>query len=384
MWGTDAPGMQPAARSGSIGDTPCPSTSPSSGFQMFIVDAHLDLAFNVERGRDVTRPASEQPFVQNETATTGLPDLRQGKVGLVLATIFCRPASGEGRSGYTDASGAIEQARSQLSHYRRLEAAGEVRMVRAAPELPTPNEPADREGGAIPIVLLLEGADAIGVDVAVEDPASPESWFAAGVRVVGLAWGATRYAGGTGAPGGLTADGRQLVGRLDTLGIIHDASHLAEQSLDELLELATGPVCASHSNCRAIVREDPSGRHLPDRHISAIAGRGGVIGINFFDRFLLPPDELARRRASFADVAEHVRHVCDRVGNTGHVGIGSDLDGGFGLERVPHEMTSAADLPMLAEFLADGGFSDVQIGQILGGNWLTFLKRHLPATMLPP
>jgi membrane dipeptidase len=347
---------------------------------MFIVDAHLDLAFNIERGRDITRPASEQPFVQNETATTGLPDLRAGRVGLVLATIFCRPASGEGRTGYTDAAGAMIQAQRQLSHYGRLEQAGEVRMVRSREDLPSGDEPRHR---ALPILLLMEGADAIRVDTPAGDPASPESWVAGGLRVVGLAWEKTRYAGGTGAPGGLTGDGRQLVERLDRLGVIHDSSHLAEQSLDDLLDLATGPICASHSNCRSIVRQDPGGRHLPDRQISAIAERGGVIGINLFDRFLLPPDELEKRRASFSDVVKHIRHVCDQVGDADHVGIGTDLDGGFGRERVPHELTTAGDLPILADFLASGGFTDAQIGQILGGNWLRFLKRHLPEAMLP-
>lgn len=346
---------------------------------MFIVDAHLDLAFNIERGRDVTRPASEQPFVQNETATTGLPDLRRGRVGLVLATLFCRPA-GEQRPGYSDAAGAVKQAQSQLRHYERLEVAGEVRMVRTAEQIPSGGTPRDR---AVPLILLMEGADAIRLDVSADDPASPVGWFASGVRMVGLAWERTRYACGTGAPGGLTVDGRHLIERLDRLGIVHDASHLAEEALDELLEHATGGICASHSNCRALVREDPAGRHLPDRQIVAIASRGGVIGINLFDRFLLPPDVLEARRAGFADVVDHIRHVCDQVGDTEHVGIGTDLDGGFGRERVPQELTTAGDLPLLADFLADGGFSDEQIDHILGGNWLRFLKKNLPTAMLP-
>lgn len=341
---------------------------------MFIVDAHLDLAFNIERGRDITRPADEQPFVQNETATTGLPDLRRGQVGLAIATLFCLPHS-ERHAGYTDAAGALAQARIQLEHYQQLEAAGEVRIVRTAEAIPGEDEPRER---ALPIILLMEGADAISVDVPAEDPASPESWAGKGIRVVGLAWGRTRYAGGTGAPGGLTDDGRKLIPRLDGLGLIHDASHLAEEALDDLLDVAEGAMCASHSNCRSIVGDDPGGRHLPDRQISAIVRRGGVIGINLFDRFLLPPAALQERRASFTDVVGHIRHVCDLVGDTQHVGIGTDLDGGFGRERVPAELTTAADLPRLAEYLSAGGFSDSQVADILGRNWLGFLRRHLP------
>ena len=68
----------------------------------------------------------------------------------------------------------------------------------------------------------------------------------------------------------------------------HDASHLAEESFWHLLDLSGGPVIASHSNCRKIV---PTDRQLSDDMIRAIAARGGVIGINFYDKFLVPPSE---------------------------------------------------------------------------------------------
>src|SRR5688572_20027155 len=73
--------------------------------RMFIVDAHLDLAYNVMRGRDITRPAAEQPVVDNEVATIGLPDLRRGGVGMICATIFCPPRNYKNR-GYTTADEA--------------------------------------------------------------------------------------------------------------------------------------------------------------------------------------------------------------------------------------------------------------------------------------
>ena len=55
---------------------------------MLIVDAHLDLAYNVTRGRDVTLPALQQPMTHDEIPTAGLPDLIAGGVGLICATIF--------------------------------------------------------------------------------------------------------------------------------------------------------------------------------------------------------------------------------------------------------------------------------------------------------
>src|SRR5436305_1322771 len=120
---------------------------------MIIVDAHLDLSYNVNRGRDVRRPAAEQPVADREVATVGLP-------------------------------------------------------------------------------------------------------------------------------GALTEKGRGIVRAMDELRMIHDLSHLAEESFWQLLEMSDGPVIASHSNCRAIV---PGDRQLSDEMIKAVAQRNGVIGINFYD-----------------------------------------------------------------------------------------------------
>jgi membrane dipeptidase len=216
---------------------------------------------------------------------------------------------------------------------------------------------------------LLEGADAIASVGEVSD------WFARGLRIVGLAWGATRYAGGTGAPGPLTPDGRRLVEPLDQSGIIHDASHLAEQSFFDLLDLSAGPVMASHSNCRAIV---PTDRQLSDAMHRALVRREGVIGINFYDKFLIPPDAHGQRRATLGDVIAHVRHICELVGDARHVGLGTDMDGGLGRDQIPVEIRTSADLPRVADALAGGGFGDADIDRIVSGNWLRFFARALP------
>jgi membrane dipeptidase len=217
----------------------------------------------------------------------------------------------------------------------------------------------------------MEGADPI------RSPADVETFFNGGVRIVGLAWKRTRYAGGTGNPGPLTPDGHALVRELDRFGIIHDASHLAEESCWNLLDVTGGSVIASHSNCRAIV---PGDRHLSDDMIRAIAQRGGVIGINFFDKFLLPPDEYGKRRASLNDVVRHIQHICDLVGDAKHVGLGTDMDGGLGREQIPMEIETSADLPRVCDALAAGGFSDDEVRAIAGENWLSFFVRALPGS----
>lgn len=335
--------------------------------RMLIADAHLDLAFNVCRGRDVTRPAAEQPAADNEIATVGFPDLRSGHVSLVCATIFCAPGSYR-PWGYRTGDEANAVALRQLDQYAQWQAQGLIRLVHSPEDLAGLKGP----GGAdtIATILLLEGADAL------RGREDVEQFVARGLRIVGLAWRRTRLAGGTGAPGPLTDEGRSLLRHLDDVGIIHDTSHLADESFWELLDRTPGAVMASHSNCRAIV---PTDRQLSDAMIKALIARGGVIGINFYDEFLMPPQEYRQRRCTLADVVRHVQHIADLTGATSGIALGTDMDGGLGREQIPAEIRTAADLPRVADALSDARFDDAAIRGIMGENWLRFFRAHLRA-----
>lgn len=330
---------------------------------MQIVDAHLDLAYNAINGREVTRPAAEQTARFGDgTPSVGLPDLRAGGVGLICATIFCEPAKGEAR-GYRTAEEARGQALAQLRWYQTQVKDGLIELVTK------PSQILSEAGAKTQAIVLMEGGDPLR---SVDDVAE---WFEVGLRIVGLAWKGTRMAGGTGEPGPLTMEGREIIKALDGRGIIHDTSHLAEESFWQLLEATSGPVMASHSNCRSIV---PTDRQLSDEMIIALGQRGGVIGINFFDKFLLRPGEYQKRRARRSDLIEHVRHMCDLIGDAEHVGIGTDMDGGFGMEHIPEEIKTSADLPVIAEALAAAGFGAAEVEGIMGGNWVRFFRSALP------
>jgi membrane dipeptidase len=337
---------------------------------MLIVDAHLDLSYNALAGREILRPAREQTG-GSEIPTVGLPDLRAGDVRLVCATVFTEPSINGGR-GYHNADEAFDQGQKHLEWYRRQATAGvfrfvtdrtQIEQVRAAVPSATPSIPIAQHA-----ILLMEGADPL------RTPDDIAAWHDAGLRAIGLAWKRTRYAGGTGAPGPLTAEGVELVIALDEFGIIHDTSHLAEESFWELLELTDVPVMASHSNCRSIV---PTDRQLSDEMIRAITTRGGVIGINFFDRFLLPPDQIGKRRATLADVVAHIRHICDLTGDANHVGLGTDMDGGLGRNEIPVEIQTSGDLPRVGNALLEAGFDEQDTAGILGENWLRFFEKSL-------
>ena len=141
--------------------------------------------------------------------------------------------------------------------------------------------------------------------------------------------------------------------------------------------LSGGPVIASHSNCRAIV---PTDRQLSDDMIRAIVERGGVIGINFFDKFLLPPDEYgtapgdARRRRP-----PRQAHLRPRRQRTGTSASAPTWTAASAATRSREEIATAADLPKLADALAAAGFGHDAVAGIMGRNWLDFFGRALPA-----
>lgn len=334
---------------------------------MFITDAHLDLAYNVARGRDVTLAAEQQPANQDGIPSVGLPDLKRGGVELLCGTIFSEPITYNQQNGYRTADEARRQAMDQYNWYQQQFDAGRLMPARKRGDLARL-----RMGqliGPPATILLMEGADGI------RGPQDVPEWFDRGLRIVGLAWKATRHAGGTGHPGPLTPEGIELARALDDAGIIHDTSHLAEESFWQLLDLTTGPVIASHSNCRAIV---PTDRQLSDDMARAIYLRNGIIGINFYDQFLLPPEQAGKRRATLRDVVSHINHLCNLFGDARHVGLGTDMDGGLGREQIPVEIRTSADLPRVADALSDAGYADADVHRIMGDNWLTYFGKNLP------
>lgn len=320
------------------------------------IDGHLDLAYLQLLGRDLTAPCPDP-----NQGCVSLPELRAAGVEFAFATIFTEPTSGESHpqsayGGIDDLDGAEAAGRRQLEVYRRLEAAGELRFVRSRADLAT-------SGGAVPgIVLLMEGADPI------RDPAQVASWFAAGLRMVGMTWAmGTRYAGGNHRLGPLTNLGVELVHAMDECGIIHDASHLSDEAFDGLLSVARGPVVASHSNCRALAGDNQ--RHLRDDQVRAIATRDGVIGLNLFSKFLV-----ASGRATIDDCVAHVERIAELMGHRRGVALGSDMDGGFGPDALPEGLDHPRKLDALATALAAAGWSDDDVEGFAWGNWWRFLQ----------
>ena len=160
---------------------------------------------------------------------------------------------------------------------------------------------------------------------------------------------------------GLSEFGRQVVLKMNAVGMMVDVSHVGEKSFWDAVALSTKPIIASHSCCKAL-RNHP--RNLTDEQIRAIARSGGVVQICLYKHFLSDTDV-----ATVADAVRHIKHVVDLVG-VDYVGIGSDFDGGGEIAGA----TSENQLINITKALIKEGFDDDEISKILGGNLLRVFR----------
>jgi len=338
-----------------------------------IIDAHLDLAFNaVGSGADLRLPLpalrqslyGQQASARSATPTVSLPALRAADARVVFGTLFVLKETltfNVGGPTYTTAAEANAQGWAQMRYYHDLAQQGEITLVTDQATLERALAGDAPQPGLVP---LMEGADPI------RNPNELGVWGEAGLRIIGLAWSATRYSGGTGAPGPLTSAGRALVQAMRAHRFALDVSHLSDESFWEALDLHDGPVLASHANCRAFV---PTDRHLSDDMIRALAERGGVIGVIPYTKFLTHTWTSEAERAPMDALVRHIEHICDLVGDTQHVGIGSDFDGGFGAESLPVGIDSIGDLGNIGDALRALGWGNEDIAGVMGGNWARWL-----------
>ncbi len=349
---------------------------------MFIVDAHLDLAYNALRyGRNQTQPLAKlrarepQPGPRG-LPTVSLPALQEGGVGLVFGTLFVMPAAYkvadlEAEVVYRTPAEAHQQAMVQLDYYHRL--ADELETVRLVTDLASLDEVLASHGNGerplLGIVPLMEGADPIS------EPEEAEMWYGRDLRLIGLAWDDTRYAAGAWrGGGGLTKEGYRLLEVMAEFGFIADLTHMSERASLETMEHYAGPVAFTHSNVRAIV---PGERQLSERQIAMLGERDGVIGVVLFNKFLQSGWDKSRpkEQVTLDDVVAHVDAICQLLGNADHVGIGSDLDGGFGAAHIPAELDSVVDLGLIGAKLREKGYEESHVANIMGDNWVRLLRR---------
>ena len=361
-----------------------------------IVDAHQDLAWNIlSFGRDYTRSAHDTRQLEkgslaverNGDTLLGWPDYQRGEVAVIFATLFSTPARWAfdwETYFYKDTKAADKHYRQQMDIYCRLtdEHSDKFRFVRSASDLDevlASQKQAISTGQEYPVGLLplMEGADCIN------DIGELEYWWETGLRLIGPAWAGTRFCGGTKEPGPLTLDGRRLLSAMADYNFLLDLSHMDEPAVLEALDTYPGQVIATHANSLALLPGYETNRLLTDRVIHGILERDGVIGIVPFNTFLKNGwliGKSDREEVSLEMLVNHIDHICQLAGDSQHVGIGSDFDGGFGLQSTPKEIDTIADLQKLVPLLLSRGYSEEDAASILGGNWINTLRRSLPVS----
>jgi membrane dipeptidase len=262
--------------------------------------------------------------------------------------------------------------------------------------------------GKIAALMGMEGGYAID-----EKLENVNRYYQMGVRYMSPAWSvSTSWAGSSGdvvgKTRGLNDFGKQVIREMNRLGMMVDISHLSDPAFWDIVNTSTRPVIATHSGCRAITNVP---RNLTDEMIVALAKSGGVVNVIFYPEHIEPgysekkqgvdaeiasrvkraSDEekggvaqkkLARDRVrreeylkrlppvSVARIVDHIDHIVKLVG-INHVGIGSDFDG---VQVLPADMQSIADLPNLSKELQRRGYSEGDIDKILGGNMLRVME----------
>jgi membrane dipeptidase len=241
--------------------------------------------------------------------------------------------------------------------------------------------------------------------------------FARGVRYMTLTWNnSTSWA--TSAKDetekedslphkGLTDFGKQIINRMNELGMMVDISHVGEQTFWDAINTSTKPVIASHSGVYNLC---PHRRNLKDEQIKAIGKNGGVIHVNFYPGFLdstyekkllaflnlhqteldsitkggtqpdlaakavaqKHPGEVNKFKPSFSLILDHVDYIVKLIG-VEHVGLGSDFDG---IDATPQGLEGVKDFPLITKALLERGYSKKDIKKILGGNFIQVFKKN--------
>ena len=224
---------------------------------------------------------------------------------------------------------------------------------------------AARSGKARPVgaLLSIEGLQDLEGDIQ-----NLDTLHAAGFRMAGLAHffdndvagsmhGLRKY--------GLTPLGRQVVPRMEALGMIVDIAHCSRACVADILKIARRPVVSSHGGVQATCKVN---RNLDDEQIKGVAATGGLIGIGYWDAAICD--------TAPASIAKAMKHVRDLVGIQ-YVALGSDYDGGTTVRF------DTSKLVQITQALIDAGFTDDEIRAAMGGNAIRVLKAGIVPLAAP-
>lgn len=355
--------------------------------QAIIIDLHDDTTqMIVDEGYNL---AEKHDFGQVD-----IPRMRAGHVGGIFMSIWTDSDRYTPTESIRRALEQIDAVRVETArHPADLELATTADQIVAA-----------HKRGRIAILMGLEGGSNIDSDLSIL-----RTYFNLGVRYMTLTHtNNTPWADSSSKPAehnGLTDFGKQVVREMNRLGMMVDISHVSDKTFYDALETSSAPIIASHSSSRALASAP---RDMTDDMLRALAKKGGVVHINYYEGFL--DDDFQKRQSAlkaeqtaqdaiddktpkFGDrrqngpavrkinaernaklgriplskLLDHFEHAV-KVAGVDHVGLGSDFDGVD--DMLPEGMEDISKMPNLVRGLMERGFSDADILKILGGNTL--------------
>jgi len=360
-----------------------------------VIDTHNDfLSTGIEKNKSFD--------MQLEGVThSDLDRMKKGGIDIQVFSIFCDEKYGNG-TAYAFANREIDSLYAVVKRNPK-----KMMLVKTPSELTTAVE-TEKLGAMIGV----EGGHMI------EDRLDYlEAFYKRGARYMTLTWNnSTSWASSAtderakkdlGRPYGLTSFGKEVVKKMNAIGMIVDISHVGEQTFYDAIATSTKPVIASHSCTYSIC---PVPRNLTDNQIKALGKNGGVIHINFYSAFVDKTfkekndafekkhkaeknellknnpnefyadlllhekykDEIVDVRPPLSLLIDHLDHVVKLIG-VDHVGLGSDFDG---INSLPFELNDVTDMPLITKELVKRGYSKKDIYKILGGNFIRVFKAN--------
>jgi membrane dipeptidase len=362
----------------------------------------LERAVIVDLHDDTTQMILDEGYNLAEKHDFGqvdIPRMRAGHVSGVFMSIWTDT------DRYTPTE-SVRRALEQIDAVRRetVRHPAELELATTADEIL-----AAHKRGHIAILMGVEGGQAIDSDLAIL-----RTFFALGARYMTLTHtNHTPWADTSSKPpehNGLTDFGKQVVHEMNRLGMMVDISHVSDKTFYDALETSSAPVIASHSSSRALASAP---RNMTDDMLRALAAKGGVVHINYFEGFL--DNDFAKREGALKDeqkrqdaiddstpkfgdrrqngpavrkinaermeklgriplskLLDHFEHAV-KIAGVDHVGLGSDFDGVD--DMLPEGMEDISKMPNLVRGLMERGFSDDDILKILGGNTLRVMRQ---------
>jgi membrane dipeptidase len=361
-----------------------------------LIDTHNDVLSSASmKGLDFTSDLKGKTY-------SDLDRLRKGGVDVQVFAIFCNETFGKG-TAFSYANREIDSLYAIVSRSRdKMMMVNDLSSIKKAVKL--------KKLGAM---MGVEGGHMIEDDLSKLD-----SFYKRGVRYMTLTLNnSTSWASSArdetlhpdSQHNGLNDFGRQVVARMNELGMLVDLSHVGEKTFYDAISVSKKPVLVSHSCVYALCHHF---RNLKDEQIRAVAKNGGVIDINFYSGFVDSnfvhkmadmrkahqsqvdsllrvkwpeysisewltaryPVEAASLRPTIQQLADHIDYVAKMVG-VDYVGIGSDFDG---IESSPRELDDVTCYPLITKELVSRGYTANEIKKILGGNFIRVFKANQP------